>query len=60
MTTPPTTDDKQDALWELNDELNSMLHAQQLRSELVPSSTVTEWLRLLHNIVRRGLNEGET
>jgi hypothetical protein len=44
-----------DALWELHDELDSMLHAQQLRGETVDSGAVVRWLRLLHNIVQDGL-----
>ena len=43
------------ALIELHDELNAMLHAQQLRAETVDNKTVVRWLRLLHNIVQDGL-----
>lgn len=43
------------ALIELNDELNSVLHAQQLRSDVVDTKTVVGWLRLLHNLVQDGL-----
>ena len=40
------------ALRELNDEIMSMLHAQQLRQVSVPSATVKEWLEGL-TILRR-------
>ncbi len=43
------------ALFNLNDELDSMLHANQLRNETVDSKTVTNWFRMLHNIIRDGL-----
>ena len=44
-----------DALWELHDELDLLLHANQLRSETVDSKVVTNWFRMLHNIVQDGL-----
>ncbi len=43
------------ALWELQDELNFLLHANQLRSDTVDSKTVVNWLRGMHNIVQDGL-----
>lgn len=44
-----------DALWALHDELDSLLHANQLKGETVDSKTVTSWFRMLHNIVQDGL-----
>jgi hypothetical protein len=44
-----------DALWELHDELDSLLHTNQLKSDTVNSRTVTKWFRMLHNIVQDGL-----
>ena len=43
------------ALLELNDEIMSMIHAQQLRQESVPSATVKEWLQGLYDIAQMGL-----
>jgi len=38
---------QQDALFKLNDELWSMLHARALDGETIESTTVREWLRTL-------------
>jgi hypothetical protein len=48
---------EQNALWELNDEIMSMLHAQQLRQESVSSATVKEWLQGLYDIAQVGLGK---
>ncbi|CAN5445918.1 hypothetical protein BH09PLA1_BH09PLA1_21750 [soil metagenome] len=48
---------EQDALLELNDEIMSMLHAQQLRQDSVPSATVKEWLQELYDIAQVGLGK---
>lgn len=44
-----------DTLWEPHDELDSLLHANQLSSKMVDSEVITNWLRKLHNIVQDGL-----
>lgn len=46
---------EQNALLELSDEIMSALHAEQLRHDSVPSSTVTQWLRQLYDIAQGGL-----
>ena len=43
------------ALFNLNDEVDALLHASQLRNDTIDSKTVIGWLRMLHNIVRDGL-----
>ena len=43
------------ALYNLNDELDSLLHANCLKSDAVDGKTVRNWLRMLHDIVRDGL-----
>jgi hypothetical protein len=48
---------EQNALWELNDEIMSMLHAQQLRQESVSSATVRLWLQELYDITQVGLGK---
>lgn len=45
------------ALYELNDELDALLHGSSLRGDAVDSKTVVSWLRDLHNIVRDGLEK---
>jgi hypothetical protein len=57
------TDDSADpnrqvhALYELQDELMSILHAHPLRQPLVDSAKVTDWLRGLYDIVQEGLGK---
>lgn len=46
---------QRNALSKLHDELGSLLHANQLRSDTVDSKTVVNWLRMLHDIVQDGL-----
>ncbi len=48
---------EQNALWELNDEIMAMLHAQQLGQDSVPSATVKEWLQDLYDIAQIGLGK---
>jgi hypothetical protein len=48
---------EENALVELNDEIMSMLHAQQLRQESVPSETVKKWLQGLYDIAQVGLGK---
>ena len=48
---------EQNALWELNDEIMSMLHAQQLRQDHVPSETVKHWLQELYDTTQVGLGK---
>ena len=45
------------ALWELNDEIMSMLHAQELGQRSVPSATVKQWLQGLYDIAQVGLGK---
>jgi hypothetical protein len=54
---PDNAEKSQNALVELNDEIMSMLHAQQLRQDSVPSATVKEWLQGLYDIAQVGLGK---
>jgi hypothetical protein len=45
---------ERNALLELSDEIMSLLHAEQLKHESVPSAMVTEWLRELYDIAQVG------
>jgi hypothetical protein len=46
---------QRDALYALNDEIMSMLHARPLREKTIGSEHVTRWLRRLYNITETGL-----
>ena len=50
-------DAQRDALYELNDEIMSILHAEQLRHDSIASATVTQWLRGLYDFVQVGLGK---
>ena len=50
-------DAQRDALCELNDEIMSILHAEQLRHDSVDSATVLQWLRGLYDVVKVGLGQ---
>ena len=47
----------QNALRAQSDEIMSMLHAQQLRQESMPSATVTQWLQELYDLAQVGLGK---
>ncbi|WP_155844912.1 hypothetical protein [Arenimonas oryziterrae] len=44
-----------DALWDLNDEIMSCLHSQQLKGDAIPTSVVVAWLRGFYDTTRVGL-----
>jgi hypothetical protein len=46
-----------DALFKLNDELWSMLHAYPLRQDVIASATVRDWLWVLLGYVYEGLGK---
>ena len=48
---------QRNALFNLNDEIMSTLHAHQLREANVPSKEVVAWLRGLYDIVQEGLGK---
>ena len=45
------------ALWMLNDEIMSMLHARPLNETSIPSAKVREWLQLLYDLVQDGFGK---